>query len=1826
MKEIEDYAYEESYLFDLEAHDNGTVTIDLSSEDIGERINEKLDEEEVDDAIVNGMNRRWLELKKEDEEAEQAEIERQEQNWIKYDLWVKEVLALIRAKYPESQVSKARTTSTYYIWHEEPDFQIRISDHGARLDREKADLDLIWPETDWDYVSARYGGNLASVEPSEDWKEELEDFLSEIEEENKAEGLFEDRAKTMLRNMAKKAGTTYRKVKAKFKDIEKGVARNINKKDERYWPIVVSTLKKAFDINESELTTEDNNTTNVNINKDLKNMFLEGKNTKGFEKRSDKGKEGNLSCEQKDSKKLLSTCYRLKEKKTLTEDTVKKSMNESLQNLARLWIVSNHQAQKTKIAKKVENWQVVEKFHSYIDNPDISSLEPIESFCEGKDFHVRVRVDDSNWRLIYKAMILDGDLFLYEMTPYDKDKDGTYKEILEKIYSDKILFTENESDVSWGDLKEVHYKDLYGGEHEEFEKKYKKRKSEHGIYVQFTNHQGDVLEKKPYENPDHSDPAAIYGYPLKYVIDYPADVWYGQKAKFLRVLEIKPSTKVLNLNDMSQNEAETLLRRMGFENAGELLKKARKNFKFRVGTGKNAWARAFWQVMQVEDLDEVERPKLRSATEQNALLRKAGFDAFEDKARSDKQAVVNEREPEQIGFLHRGAFDVVDLYRLSQTDDKGALTTNHPDHLSRKHAAIIAKEVLGDSLSSDEAETSGLMGKQYFWTKDGRRIEIEFERPQSYYKDKTMGQKKHRGSKKANEWTEKITVRTELGDLTLWLHQDSMFSPDPLRQDWEKLKENPKETDWKPQSKDSYLQQKKVEDEKAREELRKKESEKEVNYMQKHWNEWQKVAHFYGHELVEPQEYDEWFHIFKMWDRVRNLLERYEGDWKKVNDYFDKPHAQKLMSEYGATIPLYNLLRIVNEKAKSKEAKEVKTAFWILKDIEEQSQKEESTDWGNISRKFKNEDWGNLKEVAAPTRWGSEVLPYEKGKDLASIVVAKEAREFAKALDKALVKEPQEFNDYLLGQAIERAYSKTPSKSENRIEVTSVLPRDRVVRWKDGELWHFDYWVVIDEKNLEDFKQSVKELIPDLYQTKLGRKAEETEWGNLKEDKESERELRKLASIYAEVFKKKLEKIEYQGKDIQTLSTSILDDYQGSLAPFLRDFKFKIKILPKKKEGEKGMESNVAGSWIPEKKELQIYSNLVELIRNKDPKLRASNIALLTKIIEDVLVHELVHVYDDYRSKGKFIGGYKDVAQDEKAYLTHPAEVNARYLEAIRASDKERLKITSEPKKQWYLFLNEMMRNFRGWDLLSDEQTKRLTSKAYDDFYNLEEPEQVEAIKKYFVDWYASDLQYGDIPKANNSDPRIKIDHQLALRNELKRILQKYPNLKDGFDAEMAFLSDMAKQDKKVEQALIDYFNLGENELANLYRAYELEEQTEDWGDLAESQIFFRLVRAVQATPGVVKGGSGREYKLLDRGIAVNKIISPMDFMRAKLKTQREDFERIDKNRVFVDYRQDRNKIVHVYALKYPKMYRMDNTLNPMDTEKIVHVAAFLECEAAKKYINNKMFGLHREEKQIEEGLEIKDIKWSYPTDEELEKEFREEDVYGIFFKGYPKKEEEQKAFEYFRNNLEKKRINPEELVDDNAWRFDFSDYKSLRDQVKKYADPKDPDSMIRKIQAGGELPMPVAIKRDGKFMLAGGATRVALAKLANQDIDILIFNPTEWVEKQARRVDDLLSKWKIQKEQVSNPCTEIKDNPDHKYHTIPKDSQVLKEGKKFGIDIAGRKVYQIGKKYYSWDGQHGEWEVFSSRLNHLGAVWDYGQEYHKPKKKDRHLQFRTKL
>ena len=318
----------------------------------------------------------------------------------------------------------------------------------------------------------------------------------------------------------------------------------------------------------------------------------------------------------------------------------------------------------------------------------------------------------------------------------------------------------------------VHYEDIYAKSFVAFRKKYlpllKKGGGHSHYYIQFTNFMDDTLSKKPYEDPDHHDPVAIYGYPLEYVLKHPADIWYGGQAKYLRVLKARTKNKTLLLQYMTESEANSIIYKMGLPY--DTLDKVRLLWPDRVGKGAGSIGRAFFQSMQMDmsAIGKIPRSKserdtlaktavVRSGKDQTALLRKAGFDAIEDTARNQKAAVICDREPEQIAFLHRNAFDVVEIIPLKLSQRKATVgTSQEPRELAPKLAALVASRIGDRIVDKDEYDRT-------FWTAAGREIAVRFERPASYYEGKKLGEKKHKEAKLHSSYLVKVALISERG-------------------------------------------------------------------------------------------------------------------------------------------------------------------------------------------------------------------------------------------------------------------------------------------------------------------------------------------------------------------------------------------------------------------------------------------------------------------------------------------------------------------------------------------------------------------------------------------------------------------------------------------------------------------------------------------------------------------------------------------------------------------------------------------------------------------------------------------------------------------------------------------------------------------------------------------------------------------------------------------------------------------------------------------------------------------------------------------------------
>jgi hypothetical protein len=254
-------------------------------------------------------------------------------------------------------------------------------------------------------------------------------------------------------------------------------------------------------------------------------------------------------------------------------------------------------------------------------------------------------------------------------------------------------------------LTELHYTDLFGKQFKEFEIKYENN-TDKDMFVQFTNHAPDVLEKNPYAGnyTGHDDPVGVYAYPLSYVINNPAKIYYGSGAKYIRVLRAKdPSDKRLYLQKITMNQAIDLLDKLYDNNGEDAYAEAEQDIiaaDYNQNPGNVLWwaiqhdvLSPLWGTLNVIEKNR----KILDNKIQSQRLAKIGKTTVIDLAQSEKDAVINPAEPQQGLFLTRHNFDIEDIFVLrsqgdSETMIRGDYKKEDIARQIKKLAGMIAKK------------------------------------------------------------------------------------------------------------------------------------------------------------------------------------------------------------------------------------------------------------------------------------------------------------------------------------------------------------------------------------------------------------------------------------------------------------------------------------------------------------------------------------------------------------------------------------------------------------------------------------------------------------------------------------------------------------------------------------------------------------------------------------------------------------------------------------------------------------------------------------------------------------------------------------------------------------------------------------------------------------------------------------------------------------------------------------------------------------------------------------------------------------------------------
>ena len=387
-------------------------------------------------------------------------------------------------------------------------------------------------------------------------------------------------------------------------------------------------------------------------------------------------------------------------------------------------------------------------------------------------------------------------------------------------------------------FNETHYTDTYSEKFVLYIKKLKKFFKTNDIShysIHFTNKRPDPINKSFNPNPNHYDPIGLYTYPAKYVLNNPSDINYGKDFRYLILIKYKSKHTLLLKNIINKYECINVLRLLGFslsdiDNYIDVLINKKYNYWF---SGINKWGKIFFFIIQhdmsiiIDDTKEkiFDRYRLRTQLEQNKILSKK-YDAIIDDNQNDKDAIINNREPQQICFLKRSAFEYVDIEYLNNTNQPKIDRIDYENRHLNKIAATISS-IIDDKIISRRSEWSDYI----FYTKKGYTISITREFKKGYTDNKYFGQKKHKEFKESDQYILRFRVSTNIGEL-VYAASDEKLSKvyEKMKEEWEYFKErNIINPNWVFMSLDIYNKIKKEKKEK----YLKEEKEKEFQLIKK---------------------------------------------------------------------------------------------------------------------------------------------------------------------------------------------------------------------------------------------------------------------------------------------------------------------------------------------------------------------------------------------------------------------------------------------------------------------------------------------------------------------------------------------------------------------------------------------------------------------------------------------------------------------------------------------------------------------------------------------------------------------------------------------------------------------------------------------------------------------------------------------------------------------------------------------------------------------------------------------------------------------------------
>ncbi len=368
-----------------------------------------------------------------------------------------------------------------------------------------------------------------------------------------------------------------------------------------------------------------------------------------------------------------------------------------------------------------------------------------------------------------------------------------------------------------------------------------------------------------------------------------------------------------------------------------------------------------------------------------------------------------------------------------------------------------------------------------------------------------------------------------------------------------------------------------------------------------------------------------------------------------------------------------------------------------------------------------------------------------------------------------------------------------------------------------------DWYVVYDDSAISHkFAKNVSEKMECLEKT-------------ITESVQSDREIRWLADILMNSLIRNVKRNkQFNGAATNTGQFKDSKDWI-ELEDFMNEWNISVVMA----QGEVGID----GSWTSSQKTIYLSepqkddglrTSLHEFVRTKLSE--TLDMQIKTRYM-DVLVHELTHAFDDFRSKGKFKkDSYKSPTSGggDSEYWLQQIEINARFAETAQALVSKKLSLDSGTQKGFQNYMEVFQSAIRKWEIMPEWVKKRLQGRMYKEYSELSNQEKDIILVKEGWSPLTSALDYlakgktKELPDEiawTSADYRFKGDKAYTTNqiHTFSQILKKAINNPDEYKKNMRWVNYVIEgvqsaisKNPEVVGYIQDYFKLSDDEIESI--------------------------------------------------------------------------------------------------------------------------------------------------------------------------------------------------------------------------------------------------------------------------------------------------------------------------------------------------------------------------------------------------------------------------